>query len=200
MHLAALLLVFCPLAALADQGIAYALITDGDAATVSASYSLNPGVGLVTAARTGIGTYTVTFPSATVGPNGGLSTGWTVQASAYGSNTNYCKMQSWGGAQAFVACYNAAGSPANSAFTVLGVSSVNDKDIYFALANQPTTASYNPDPNYVYNPGGAVTITRENVGVYHVSFQGQSLVNQTVNGTVQVNAFGSDNVFCSPPR
>ena len=196
MHLAALLLVFCPLAALADQGIAYALITDGDAATVSASYSLNPGVGLVTAARTGIGTYTVTFPSATVGPNGGLSTGWTVQASAYGSNTNYCKMQSWGGAQAFVACYNAAGSPANSAFTVLGVSSVNDKDIYFALANQPTTASYNPDPNYVYNPGGAVTITRENVGVYHVSFQGQSLVNQTVNGTVQVNAFGSDNVFC----
>jgi hypothetical protein len=196
LYLAPLLLLFCADAALADQGIVYALISDGDAATVSAPYSLNPGVGAVTAARTGIGTYTVTFPSATVGPSGGLSTGWTVQASAYGSNTNYCKMQSWGGAQAFVACYNAAGSPANSPFTVLGVSIANDKDIYFALANQPTTASYSPDPNYVYNPGGAVTIRRENVGVYLVSFQGQSLSTQTINGTVQVNAFGSDNVFC----
>lgn len=43
----------------------------------------------------------------------------------------------------------------------------------YALAEQPTAASYTPDANYQFNGlGGAITVTRSNVGVYAVTIPG----------------------------
>ena len=166
--------------ALADAGIAYAWITSGTTAAVSAEYSLNPAGGAVTATRNSTGSYTVTFP------NSGIGTGWSVQATAYGSNANYCNIGSWGAGAAQVLCYNPAGAASDSSFTVLAVSNTNDKHIAFAWANQQTTASYAPLASYSFNPGGAITITRGSTGTYTVAFAGLN----GAGGTVQIDAYG----------
>ena len=176
-----LLLSLCARTAMADSGIAYAWIDNGASASVSARYSFNPSGGAVTASHTGTGSYTVTFP------NSGIGTGWSVQATAYGATANYCNVASWGGSLANVKCYTPAGAAADTAFTVLAVSNVNDKDIFFAWADQPTAASYTPNTSYSYSISG-VKITRSNPGTYNVTFTGLG----GAGGTVQIDAYGSN--------
>jgi hypothetical protein len=76
-----------------------------------------------------------------------------------------------------------SGSP----FTVLAVSNTNDKDIAFAVADQPTNSSYPANSSYAYNPSGAIDIMRSGTGNYSVSFNGLS----GDGGTVLVSALGS---------
>ena len=173
---------FCARPALGDQGVAYALITDGSLATVSAEYSFNPGGGAITAARTGTGQYSVTFPNAGIGGT------WNAQAAAYGPGSNYCNIGGWGENKTSVECYNPGGAAADSPFTVLAISSANDRNIAFAWANNPKSASYTPNGGISYNPGGAITVTRSATGTYTVAFAG---LNGT-GGDVQVNALGSN--------
>ena len=179
---ALLLLTLGGRTALADTGFAYAWISDGALATVSSVYSLNPGGGAVTASRASAGVYTVVFPNSEIGPE------WSVQATAYGANANYCNVASWGGSGVSVNCYNASGAAADSPFTVLAVSTTNDKDIAFAWANQSTTASYTPSTSYSYNPSGAISVTRSSPGSYAVTFNGLN----GSGGTVQVDAYNSN--------
>ena len=179
---ALLLLTLAARTALADTGYAYAWISDGSTATVSAQYSLNPGGGAVTASRSSAGVYTVVFPNSEIGFE------WAVQATAYGANSNYCNVAAWGGSEVTVDCYNASGAAADSPFTVLAVSTTNDKDIAFAWANQSTTASYTPNTLYSYNPGGAISVTRSNPGSHSVTFNGLN----GSGGTVQVDAYNSN--------
>jgi M6 family metalloprotease-like protein len=62
----------------------------------------------------------------------------------------------------------------------------------FAWADQPTTASYNPDANYAYNSsGGAITVTRTGTGTYVVKFVGLG-GNGKAGGHVQVTPYGSN--------
>src|ERR1700722_11075521 len=105
---------------MADQGIAYALITNGASPTVSAQYSLNlggaaggTGGGPITVGHLGTGSYNVNFP------NSGINRGWVAQAAAYGNTSNYCNIQSWSGEHVFVNCFNSSGAAADSAFTIL---------------------------------------------------------------------------------
>jgi hypothetical protein len=175
--------------ALADQGIAYAWIPSGSSPSVSAQYSFNPGGGAITVSRLSLGTYNVTFA------NSGIDTGWSAQATAYGDNANYCNIGSWGGSTITVECFNAGGAAADSAFTVLAVASPsasssigNDKNIAFAWADQPTTASYTPPSTYSYNPSGTISISRSSTGTYGVVFNGLN----GAGGTVQVTAYGSN--------
>ncbi|HTX36333.1 MAG TPA: DUF4214 domain-containing protein [Bryobacteraceae bacterium] len=180
---AALLLLaagFSP--AFADSGIAYALISDGTLATVSAQYSLNPSGGAVTATRNGTGSYLVSFP------NSGIGTGWSVEATAYGGSADYCNITGWSAGGATVQCYGPSGAVADSPFTVLAVSTTNDKDIAFALADQDTNPSYTPTANNSFNPSGAIGVTRAGPGVYTVGFNGLN----ASGGTVQVTAYNSN--------
>ena len=63
----------------------------------------------------------------------------------------------------------------------------------YAWANDPTRASYQPVPDYAYNPtGGAIEITHPAGGSYRVRFAGMTLH----NGNVQVTAYGDDNRYC----
>jgi len=171
--------------ALADKGIAYALITDGTAATVSAEYSLNPGGGAVTATRLDTGRYKVVFP------NNGFASGWSVQSTAFGNNANYCNTFQFGGGGIIVTCADSSGMAADSPFSVLAISNTNDKNIAFAYAWQSSAASYTAPTDTSYNPGGAITITRSSVGTYQVLFGGLS----GAGGTVQVGAVGAGSCY-----
>ncbi len=170
--------------ALADTGYAYAWITDGSNANVSQGYSLNPGGGAVRATRSSAGNYNVAFPNSGIGP------GWAAQATAYGgSNANYCNVAGWGSGGIGVLCFNAAGTAADTSFTVLAVAAGNDKSISFAWGDQPSAASYTPSPSYSHNSsGGAMNITRSSPGSYGVTFSGLS----GAGGTVQLNTYDSN--------
>jgi len=169
--------------ALADLGYAYTWITDGSAATVSASFSLNPGGGAVTATHVATGEYSLTFP------NSGIGTGWVVLAAAVGGTADYCNALNWGSSALSVLCYNGSGAAADSQFTVLAVSNFNDKNIAFTWANQPTTASYTPSANSSFNPSGTIAVSRTRAGTYTVVFNG---LNGNAGGTVQISATGSN--------
>jgi len=181
------LMVFLAGTALAHQGIAYAWIFDGNNALVSPTYSLNPSGQTVTASLQSTGVYLVTFSGS------GIGVGWDVQTTAYGADSHYCKTDSWGGDVVAVRCFDTAGNAVNSRFTVLAISNANDKQISFAWASQPTTASYSPDPSYAFNSsGGAITISRTSAGNYEVAFAGLN----GVGGTVQVTSYGLGNSSC----
>lgn len=97
----------------------------------SATYSYNT-VGRAaanTVTRTGVGVYTVTCKGVGGGSlfagSGTWGAGGHVQVTAYGSNANHCKVNSWGtGAPNFtasVSCYNPAGTRADTLFDLLFV-------------------------------------------------------------------------------
>lgn len=77
----------------------------------ASDYAYNSAGGTLTRTRTAVGRYTVNFAGLDL--NAG-----NVQVTAYGSSGTWCNVSSWGGSNAYVACFDAAGSLANSAFTV----------------------------------------------------------------------------------
>ena len=172
--------------ALPPMGYAYAYIDDGTAASVSSTFSVNPGGAPVTAVHNGTGSYTVTFP------NSGIGDGWTVQAIAYGGTADFCASGGWGNSSLDVLCYDTTGAAADSEFTVSAVSTTNGQNIAFAWADQPTTASYTPDTAYSYNPAGTIAVTRNATGNYAVVFNGLN----SGGGTVQVTAYAAGGINC----
>jgi hypothetical protein len=71
---------------------------------------LNP----ITVTRSSAGVYNLRFPNMTITTN--VKT--NVKVTAYGSGSEACKVQSWGSESASVLCHNAAGSAADSRFTI----------------------------------------------------------------------------------
>ena len=72
----------------------------------------------------------------------------------------------------------------------------------FALANQPTAASYGPDPDLSYNgfangPPG-IQVTRSGTGSYRVTFRGLGLGGLTE--VVLTSSFGTIGIKCAPDR
>ncbi|HMR05233.1 MAG TPA: hypothetical protein PKA88_05635 [Polyangiaceae bacterium] len=80
---------------------------------VNATYSYNAGGAAITSTRSAAGVYNVTFP--------GLATtaGGNVQVTAYGNNTNNCKVVSWGNTNVNIRCYTSAGVNQDTQWTVL---------------------------------------------------------------------------------
>ena len=152
--------------------------------TPSTGYSYNSSGGGITIARSGTGTYAVTFANLAV------SSG-DVQVSAYSSSA-HCNVTSWGGSTVDVACYDHTGAAVDSMYTVAVVlNDVNTVASYaaYAWANDPTSASYTPSTGYSYNSaGGAITATRSSTGSYTMTFGSLSLG----SGDVQVSAYNSN--------
>ena len=62
----------------------------------------------------------------------------------------------------------------------------------FVWANDMTSASYAPDPNYAYNStGGAIKATRTGVGDYAVTFAGLGAAGAGKKSNVQVTAYNA---------
>jgi hypothetical protein len=66
------------------------------------------------------------------------------------------------------------------------------------LADSPTAASYTPDSRYAYNAsGGAISITRQGVGLYDVAFDSLPAWGPGLSSAVAVTAYGSSPITCS---
>jgi hypothetical protein len=99
-----------------------------------------------------------------------------------------------------VHCYNmGTGLPADSGHVhfTLAVTR-NYSDLAYAYADRPTSTNYSPADRGSWNPVGATTVLRTGVGQYQVIFYELQRVvwDANNNGLWQVNAVGSDNVFC----
>jgi hypothetical protein len=156
--------------------------------TPNTNYSFNSSGGAVGITRSGTGTYNVSFSGL------GSSLVSNVLVSGYSTNGT-CKVSSWGASSASIGvlCFDAAGEPADSLFTLVyqarsgGFGSAS-KGLAFLWADQASSASYTPSTSYQYNStGGTNTMTRSAVGVYEAVIPGLN----TLGGTVQVTAYGS---------
>lgn len=75
------------------------------------SYLYNSAGGDITVNHTADGVYSVAFAGLDILPG-------HVQVTSYGSAVTWCKVSSWGPSSATVRCFNAAGAPTNSLFTI----------------------------------------------------------------------------------
>ncbi|MFQ5569446.1 MAG: T9SS type A sorting domain-containing protein [Rhodothermales bacterium] len=161
--------------------------------TPDAFYSYNAGGGDVSIVRNSVGDYWVTFDGLSgVGANGGH-----VQVTAYGGGNDHCKVIGWSDQGVGVTCFDTAGNPVDTRYTMLYWKPEADTDgVAYAWANEPGSASYTPDAFYSYNAGGGdVSIVRNSVGDYMVTFDGLSGVGVN-GGHVQVTAYGGGNARC----
>jgi hypothetical protein len=74
-------------------------------------YTYNSTGGDITLNHSAVGVYSVTFAGLDIFPG-------HVQVTSYGTAVTWCKVGNWGGTSATVRCFNAAGAPTNSPFTV----------------------------------------------------------------------------------
>lgn len=77
-------------------------------------YTYNRSGGSVTITHNSAGNYTVTFTGLNL--NGG-----NYQVSGYGGGAVWCKVASWGASSVGVLCYNSAGAPTDSLFTIAAI-------------------------------------------------------------------------------
>jgi hypothetical protein len=178
-----------------DLAFAYANQPTGTNYSPSAAGSWNP-VGATKVIRTGVGRYDVVFN--TLGSELPANVYGHVQVNGVGTGKAHCKVHSWGGSPNLtvsVGCYTSpTGAPVDSKFTVLFL--VPTEHLAYAWADSPTTASYAPSPIYSTNPaGGAISILRQGVGSYRVSWTGASS-KIFENGTMQVTAWGEAGAIC----
>ncbi len=152
--------------------------------TPNATYSYNSAGGAITATRSAVGIYAITFAGLTIGSG-------DVQVTAYGGN-RHCNVQNWTGSTVNVRCYDAANAPADSRYDVAVVLNnivTNARVAAYAWANDMSTASYTPNASYSYNSGGgAITAARTAAGTYTMTFAGLTIS----SGDMQVSAYGSN--------
>jgi hypothetical protein len=153
--------------------------------------------------RTNVGAYTVNFPVY----SGPVAAG-SVKVTAYGYSTGVCKVVSWGPSgggdeQVNVLCYTSSGAPSDEYFSMVFASGMNllgDNTMAdgYAWADQPSSSSYTPSPQYqrdtVSNESGTITISRPGVGTYDVVMPFQNL--GLDGGHVQVTAYGTGTNRC----
>jgi hypothetical protein len=156
--------------------------------------SYNPDGG-ITVTRQSLGLYVVHFD----GFRSRFPAGGHPQVDAVGSGKAHCGGGEWGTGPlegelvVSVACYTPAGALVDSKFSVLFA--VPSRHLAYAYGNQPSAATYTPDPRHSSNPsGGAISITRNAKGKYTVWWAG---VDAEIlgGGNVQVSAMG-DNIQC----
>jgi len=189
--------VAVPLAAFADEqtyGFVWADQPSAASYAPNSSYAYNDSGTAPHITRSGTGQYQVAFP----GLSALYATSGNVQVTAYGGTSNYCKVAGWSGDTVSVACFNTAGNPVDSEYTVLFLfpDSHTSSHFGFALADQSANPSYTPDPAHSYNPAaGAITATRSGPGSYSITWSGISGVGSG-GGHVEVAAYGAGNVQC----
>jgi hypothetical protein len=146
-----------------------------------------------TITQLGTGRYHVRFPGI------GTASGGNVQVTAYGSGSQFCKVQSWtdsgGGVDVYVNCFTAGSAAIDTRFSVayLRKSGTGSTEEAYVWADDPAAASYTPSLTYQFNSSGAQnTIARQGVGVYAVTLPDQT----ALGGTVEVTSYGLGSDYC----
>ncbi|MCG8417159.1 MAG: serine protease [Proteobacteria bacterium] len=168
--------------------------------TPSATYQWNSGGGLNTIQRTGIGAYAVTLPDQAPAPRGG-----TVQVTGYGDTGDYCKVGNWSPSgtsmRINVRCFDTSGAAVDSRFTLYYSSTRAAGGLSggHAWANNATSASYNPSPNWEYTEifssgevAAPTTATRTGTGLYSMTYPSLS----PFGSTALVTAYGYSSEYC----
>lgn len=157
------------------------------------SYTPNPGYSYnngnpVSINRTGIGTYTISLGTIVAAAGG------NVQITAYGPDNKRCKVKNWSAGKVRVNCFNGAGKPINSQFSLLFIrANLSDEGIAYVWANSPAAANYTPNGAYSFNLGNPVSITRQSAGIYQVHLGAMA---SGSGQNVQVTAYGATNEHC----
>lgn len=164
----------------------YAMVDDAQTPsyTVANGRWANPsGGGAPTVNRSSTGTYSVSWPGASV-------SGGNVQVTSMKPAVT-CNSTGWGASSATVQCRNSAGSVVNSTFSILYTL---DDDSAYVWASSPSTASYTPSSIWSHNPSGrGTTVSRTSTGRYQVYFPGFTGAD---GGDVQVTAYSSAGARC----
>ncbi|HZI16445.1 MAG TPA: trypsin-like serine protease [Myxococcus sp.] len=154
-------------------------------------YSYNSKGGTNTVTRSGTGIYQASLPGfGTIGGN--------VQVTAYGSTTHHCKVAGWGYNSVSVRCFDAAGSLADSYWTLR----YTDKHVAnsgqlgaYAWLSDSFAASHTPSPTYQWHSlGSTLTATRSGLGTYAIEIPGIASYNRT---SAMVTAYGSTSASCN---
>jgi hypothetical protein len=172
--------------------------------TPSTSYQWNSTGALNTIQRNGVGTYRLSLPGQTF-------IGGTVEVTAYGSLSEYCKVENWfnDGANQIVnvRCFTTNGAPVDTLFTAKFTrgSPTFAQSFGVAWADQPTSPSYQPSSTYqLVSVGsacgqlmrGPVSITRSSTGRYNVTFTGLPGSSSSFRSHVKVTSYGSGSETC----
>ena len=170
--------------------------------TPSSTYQSNSGDVLNTVTRLSTGRYRVNMPTMNI--SSGENTGGTVMVTAYGSNSDRCKVRSWyfSGADlnANVDCYNSAGSLTDSRYTLSFMKriTIGNQVAEDLLQGAYVWANWSPTPYsyYQYSYSGQPIERHDNsTGNYRIEIPGLK-----ANGgstTVSVTAYGGNGNHCS---
>jgi hypothetical protein len=166
--------------------------------TPPANYQFNSTGATNTITRPSTGVYTVNAPSL-------AAEGGHVQVTAYGTGAEWCNAWNWGPSgtnlRIQVRCFNAAGAPADSRFTMsyvrngnmLGRSVCCNSDGHptsYLNAHNPTAASYEPAAAYRFLSGTS-NVTRLGTGRYRVNYGWAA-----APGALHVTAIGGGTARC----
>jgi hypothetical protein len=186
----------------------YVHLTNSSSATSTPPYhqQFNSAGMTNTVSRTGVGTYKVFMPEI-----GRTTRAGHARVTSIGWGATRCKVFNFGWGtpastiQVNIRCFNAAGTPTDSGFSMtftdrtntFGLNGCCNPDGHqsaYALANNATAASYTPSLSYQHEvPSGVATATRSGTGNYAMHFANADLA----TGHVHVAATNSWNAeFC----
>jgi hypothetical protein len=190
-------LVFSPLSHAALQQ-AYLWADQPQAASYSPSATyLSAAAAGATITRTGPGRYRVSPGSFLGAAASGDGSRGTVHVTAYGGAPVSCQVVSWS-TVVNVACFDRAGAPADSRFSLLLVRAGAGEGVAYAWSGRPAEPNYIADRAYALGGDGAgVRIERSAPGAYRVTL-GDVLA--AAGGNVQVSAYGSTPRRCQVAR
>jgi hypothetical protein len=162
------------------------------------SYQYNSTGAQNSITRLSKGRYDVDFPGlATARGNVQIASRFT----AVSEKPALCRALGWGPSATDlvvnVQCRNLSGAKADAQFDLFfgqgeGLKGNGHVPVAYLDANQPTTASYTPDPQRRYSSVGAVShVTRSGVGRYLVTLAGMPK-----GGAAQVTPYGTGTSFC----
>ncbi len=153
---------------------AFAWIASGGATEeASWAYRYNPTGGNIISTRTALGAYTLRFENL---GRAGAADREAIIVNSYGGNGGAtCQPASWTTTGTHldveVRCFNAAGAPADSPYTILLADGArNGARLGFAHADQPASATYTP-ANSAVRGTGSVVVSRNATGVFNVEFE-----------------------------
>jgi hypothetical protein len=173
----------------------YVLADQPAAASYTPTNQRNPSKASNTVTRSAVGIYTIHFPNLPAIPQ----TKGTVNVTAYGPNTDMCKVgsfaQSGTGQLVEVRCFTSAGVPVDTEYAV-GFTAVRQPpgEMGYVYAEKPLAASYAPWSDYRFNSTDITNLVKRNgTGDYTVSMPGLGVAPA---GHVKVTAFGTDANNC----
>lgn len=159
--------------------------------TPSLQYAHNSRGGTNTVSRSSVGVYSATLPGFT-------TTGGNVQVTAYGSNSEYCKVSSWATNVVNVRCFDSAGNPVDTLWSMRYTDQhvANNGQLgAYAWSSDATAASHTPFPTYQWHSlGNTLTATHPSTGTYVVTIPNMASFNKT---SATVTAYGGSNLYCN---